>query len=91
MKPINFNGTATTTEQSFDKGFYQIKVLKNDDTTNDLLFNFDTPIDTVGGNYFVLKAGESIEDWEDIVFGKFYYKSSSATVAFRLYGANNKN
>lgn len=91
MKPINLNGTATTVEQSFSKVFYQIKVLKNDDATNDLLFNFDKPIDTVGGDYFVLKAGETIEDWEDIVFGKFYYKSSAATVAFRLYGANNQN
>ena len=80
--------TATTVEASYALDAKEIKLLKNDDSTNDLIVNFDQV--TTGANAFTLKAGESIENWK-INVGTMYWKSSASTVDFRCIGTAQDN
>lgn len=77
--------TATTNEQTATFKITTVLLIKNDDLTNDLIVNFNAP--TSAANCICLKPGESIEDLE-LPVSSVYYKSSAATVAFRLIGVN---
>ena len=84
-RPVLLNLTATATEATSTKQGYGIILLKNDDTTNDLIIAFDKSTTNSENDYLVLKAGESIENWDVPVWSTLYYKSSTGSVAFRLY------
>lgn len=84
-RPVLLNLTATATEASVAKTGYGIILLKNDDTTNDLIIAFDKSTTNADNDYLVLKAGEAIEEWDAPVWSTLYYKSSTGSVAFRLY------
>ena len=84
-RPVLLNLTATATEQSIAKSGYGIVLLRNDDTTNDLVIAFDKSTSNADNDYLVLKPGETIEAWDAPVWATVYYKSSTGNVPFRLY------
>lgn len=86
-KPIFINKTATGTEQLVSQTFYGIKLLINDAASGEgnLYIGIGNSVDDGTATYIMLKPGESIENWDGIVGGKIYYKSSTGSVPFRFY------
>jgi len=79
----NLNLTATTVEQFEPIKFDEIILIANDDTTNDLILSIGGNI--AEGNYYILKAGEQLNNLQ-LKYGLgIYYKSSADTVSFRFY------
>lgn len=82
---VSVEATATTAGSSSAINVKKIIWLTNDGAV-DLLVNFDNTGLTAGTDgCFTVKPNEII-DKEDIKVGTIYYKSASATCAFRLLG-----
>ena len=86
-KPVLINKTATDTEASVTQAYYGIKLLVNDAATGEgnLLIGLGNSVDDGTATYIMLKPGQSIENWDGIVGGKIFYKSSTGSVPFRFY------
>jgi hypothetical protein len=84
QKGTYINGTATVTEVSNAIAVANVFFISNDNvSTGDLYVSFDTPIAT--GNYLVLKPGDKFEEL-GFECGTVYYKASTGSVNFRIYG-----
>lgn len=80
---VSFGDTSTITEANEVVNTKEIKLLVNDDATNNLIVNIDNA--TTEANAITLKPGETIENFP-IPCKTLYFKSSAATVAFRFIG-----
>ncbi len=78
---VSVGTNATSTEGTSTVNVKDIKLISNDGSY-DITFNFDAAYNTTGA--FVLKTGETLENWKIPVGVLHYYASSSS--AFRFLG-----
>ena len=85
--PVWLNLTATATEANVSQTIYGIKLLRNDAEIGggNLLVAFDHSVDDGSVDYIMLQPQEEWGSDEDIKAKTIYYKSSTGSVAFRLY------
>ena len=87
-RAIFTNGVATVTEQSINISVADIFFVSNDETSGgDVYLNFNGSMAT-DSNYMVVKPGEQFENI-GTECRTIYYKSSTGTVNFRVYGRKN--